>query len=116
MATQREILKRINSVSSTKKITKTMEMVSTAKMKKMQDRLTSSTPYAEKTDMIISHLMESGIMNIDEPLMKERSGSNKVLLISISGNRGLCGGYNTNVINNTINFNSLQLISPSIHT
>ena len=104
MATQREILKRINSVSSTKKITKTMEMVSTAKMKKMQDRLTSSTQYAEKTDMIISHLMESGIMNIDEPLMKERSGSNKVLLISISGNRGLCGGYNTNVINNTINF------------
>ncbi|MDY6935866.1 MAG: ATP synthase F1 subunit gamma [Spirochaetota bacterium] len=102
MATQKEIRKRIQSVSTTKKITKTMEMVATAKMKKMQDRLNATKPYSLRTKELISHIKESGIMDSDIPLMKEREDPNRVLLIMITGNRGLCGGYNMNVIDNTL--------------
>ncbi len=102
MATQREIRKRILSVSSTKKITNTMEMISASKMKKMQGRLMISRPYVEKLQQVIYNLnvSEEGIQN--EVLIKEREYVSRVLILMISGNRGLCGGYNTNVINNTL--------------
>lgn len=106
MATSREIRKRIKSVSSTKKITNTMEMISTVKMKKMQDRLNQSKPYSLKLNQVISNLRESGLNDIYEPLSEKRKnlGESKALILLITGNRGLCGGYNTNVINSTISF------------
>ena len=104
MATQREIRKRIQSVTSTKKITKTMEMVSTAKMKKMQDRLGMTKPYADKVDQIIGHLRESAVGDVYDPLLQERTNPNRVLILMITGNRSLCSGFNTNVIDNTLKF------------
>lgn len=104
MATQREILKRIKSVKNTQKITKTMEMVSTAKMKKMQDRIVMSRPYGEKLETIIDHLRQTGVEDVYDPLMQERPDPNRILVLMITGNRGLCGGFNTRVIDNTINF------------
>ncbi|MGQ9843847.1 MAG: ATP synthase F1 subunit gamma [Spirochaetota bacterium] len=104
MATQREILKRIKSVKNTQKITKTMEMVSTAKMKKMQDRIVMSKPYGEKLETIIDHLRQTGVADVYDPLMQERPDPNRILVFMVTGNRGLCGGFNTRVIENTINF------------
>lgn len=104
MATQREIRKRIKSVASTKKITKTMEMVSTAKMKKMQNKLGMSKPYTTKLDQIISNLRKSGVEDVYDILLQERPNPNKVLILMITGNRGLCGGFNTNVIDKTMAF------------
>ncbi len=104
MATQREIRKRIKSVASTKKITKTMEMVSTSKMKKMQNRLQMSKPYSMKIDQIIANLRESGVEDVVDPLLQERAEPNRILILMITGNRGLCGGFNTNVIDNTLAF------------
>jgi F-type H+-transporting ATPase subunit gamma len=97
VATQREIKKRIQSVASTRKITKSMEMVSTVKMKKMQNRLLMSRPYSEKLDEIIAHLSSGGVdSNID--LLKERKNPKKSIIVVITGNRGLCGGFNTSVV------------------
>ena len=61
MANQRDILKRIKSVGNTRKITSTMEMVSTAKMKKMQGRLEMTKPYELKVNEIMSNLVNSGV-------------------------------------------------------
>lgn len=102
MATQREIRKRILSVSSTKKITNTMEMISASKMKKMQGRLMISKPYVEKLQQVIYNLNVSDESIQNEPLIKEKEDVSRVMILMISGNRGLCGGYNTNVINNTL--------------
>jgi F-type H+-transporting ATPase subunit gamma len=97
MATQREIKKRIQSVASTRKITRSMEMVSTVKMKKMQNRLLMSRPYAEKLDEVLGHLSAGGVdTNID--LMKERKNPKKAVIVIIAGNRGLCGGFNTGIV------------------
>jgi F-type H+-transporting ATPase subunit gamma len=104
LATQREILKRIKSVSSTKKITKTMEMISTSKMKKMQVRLVNSKPYQEKLEQIIGVILDSETAITDESWFKSSKIISKKLILMITGNRGLCGGYNTNVIDNTISF------------
>jgi len=104
VATQREIKKRIVSVSSTKKITKTMEMVSTSKMKKMQDRLLKTQPYSAKIDRMISHIRDTAVEDVYDPLLLERPNPSRIVLLTISGNRGLCGGYNTNVLDETTKF------------
>lgn len=104
MATQREIRKRIKSVASTKKITKTMEMISTSKMKKMQVRFGASKPFAQRLENIIYNLQKMDFSEQTENLFKPRPDSKKSLIIVITGNRGLCGGYNTNVIESTLRF------------
>jgi F-type H+-transporting ATPase subunit gamma len=104
VATPREIRKRIKSVGNTKKITKTMEMVSTAKMKKLQQRLEMTKPYANKLDLIISHIRDSAVDDIYDPLMTERANPSRIMIVTLTGNRGLCGGFNTNMIENTMNF------------
>ncbi len=81
-----------------------MEMVATAKMKKMSDRLQMSQPYSEKLNKIILHLRESGLEDIIDPLIQERPDPRRILVLMITGNRGLCGGFNINVIENTMSF------------
>ncbi|MCX7679731.1 MAG: ATP synthase F1 subunit gamma [Spirochaetes bacterium] len=104
MATQREIKKRIASVASTRKITKTMEMVSTSKMKKMQDRLLKTQPYLRKIENIILNIRESAVEELSGTLFDERAKPQRILLFLIAGNRGLCGGYNANVIDFALRF------------
>ncbi len=79
-----------------------MEMISTSKMKKMQNRLSMTKPYAQKIDQLIRHLRESGTEDVVDELLRERAEPNRILILMITGNRGLCGGYNTNVIENTL--------------
>lgn len=102
MATQREILKRIKSVSSTRKITKTMEMVATSKMKKMQKRLQMSEPYFLKVNEIIDNIRTNASRDITIPLFQKKAEPKRALIILVTGNRGLCGGFNSNMINGAL--------------
>lgn len=104
MANQRDIKNRIKSITNTKKITSTMEMVSTSKMKRMQIRLEMSKPYEEKINKIITNLITTGIAASHNPLFREVANPTRILILQITGNRGLCGSYNTNIINNTLSF------------
>ena len=98
MAQAREIKKRIRSVESTQKITRTMELVSTSKMKKAQDRVLASRPYASKLREIMATLSALGTSDLDHPLLRAPESPKKIAAFLITSNRGLCGAYNTNVI------------------
>lgn len=100
MANLKEIRNRINSVSSTMQITSAMKMVSAAKLKKAQDAITAMRPYAEKlTELIqnISATLEENVTNV----FAEQRPVNKVLLVIVTSNRGLCGAFNANVLKKT---------------
>jgi F-type H+-transporting ATPase subunit gamma len=93
----KEIRKRIKSVTSTKKITKTMELVATSKMKRAQDRVAAAGPYTAKLNEIISAIAAGGA-SLDLPLLQSRSEIKKVAIVLLTANRGLCGGFNANLI------------------
>lgn len=97
MANLKEIRNRIASVSSTMQITSAMKMVSAAKLKKAQDAITAMRPYSDKLTELIQNL--SGAIDGDtpNPYTQQRPEKN-VLLIAITSNRGLCGGFNANII------------------
>ena len=91
------IRKRIKSVSSTKKITRTMEMVATAKLKSASDRVSSSGPYLEQLRLLMREIGASGVDVSQWPYFEVRPGKRTLLLV-VTANRGLCGGFNTNLI------------------
>lgn len=96
MPNLKEIRNRIGSVSSTMQITSAMKMVSAAKLKRSQDAITRLRPYASKLRYILENV--SGSLDLSENKFAENRGQNKVLLIAITSNRGLCGGFNSNII------------------
>ena len=96
MANLKEIRTRITSVESTMQITSAMKMVSAAKLKRAQDAITQMRPFAQKFNEILLNV-SSSVEGGDHRLMKKNNGK-KVLLIALSSNRGLCGGFNSNVI------------------
>lgn len=91
----KEIRKRINSVKSTKQITKAMKMVSAAKFRKAQARITELKPYAEKMEAVLAGL--AGSFGSGHPLLEARPVK-KVEVLIMTGDRGLCGAFNTNVM------------------
>lgn len=96
MPSLKEIRNRITSVGSTMQITSAMKMVSAAKLKRAQDAVTRMRPYAEKLQEILGNL--SGSLDLSENALAADRGTGKVLVIAITSNRGLCGGFNNNVI------------------
>ena len=96
MANLKEIRNRITSVGSTMQITSAMKMVSAAKLKRAQDAITQMRPYAEKLQEILGNL--SATLDLSENAYSEVRSSNNVLLVAVSSNRGLCGGFNNNII------------------
>lgn len=94
MANLKEIRNRISSVSSTMQITSAMKMVSAAKLKKAQDAITAMRPYSNKLTEILQSLSSS--IDSDNKYAQKRTVK-KVLIVSISSNRGLCGGFNSNI-------------------
>ena len=96
MAKAKIILKRRKSVRNTKKITRTMEMVSTAKYKQSHTRITAATPYQEKLREMMADLSSLG-QEISHPLLETRPLRRSLVLL-ITSNRGLAGGYNANLI------------------
>ncbi|WP_339835379.1 ATP synthase F1 subunit gamma [uncultured Maribacter sp.] len=102
MANLKEIRNRISSVSSTMQITSAMKMVSAAKLKKAQDAITAMRPYADKLTELLQNLSaslegDSGSAYADNRVIK------KVLIVSITSNRGLCGAFNTNILKQSVN-------------
>jgi F-type H+-transporting ATPase subunit gamma len=95
MAGAKEIRTQIKSIGNTQKITKAMEMVAASKMRRAQDRMRSSRPYAEKIREVVSH-MGKAHPEYKHPYLIERPAS-RVGLIVISTDRGLCGGLNINL-------------------
>ena len=91
------IRKRIRSVTSTKKITRTMEMVATAKLKSAQQRVASSGPYLEALRRLMSDIGASGVDVSQWPQFEVRPGK-RTLLFVVTANRGLCGGFNANLV------------------
>jgi len=104
METMRDIKRRINSVQNTKKITRAMKMVAGAKLRRAQEKAEDARPFFNKTRKILLDVQQHS-RNTDHVLLNEREG-NKHLYILITGDRGLCGAYNSNAINkfkNSIN-------------
>ena len=96
----KEIRTKIASVKSTQKITKAMEMVAASKMRRAQDRMRLSRPYAEKIRVVIGHLNKAN-PDYKQPFLVEREPKS-VGIIVVSSDRGLCGALNTNVFKSTL--------------
>jgi F-type H+-transporting ATPase subunit gamma len=100
MANAKEIRTQIKSIRNTAKITKAMEMVAAAKMRKAQERMEASRPYAERIRTVIGHLMKAR-PDYRHPFMQERE-ARRVGYIIVSTDRGLCGGLNANLFRRTL--------------
>jgi F-type H+-transporting ATPase subunit gamma len=100
MAGAKEIRSKIASIKSTQKITKAMQMVAASKMRRAQERMLATRPYAEKIQNVISHLAHAH-PEYHHPYLIEREAK-RVGLIIISTDRGLCGGLNTNLFKSAI--------------
>jgi F-type H+-transporting ATPase subunit gamma len=97
MAKGRELKGRIKSVENTRKITRTMEMVATSKMKRAQDRVVAARPYANALTEVISSLYSAELAE-RFPLLRQPSPPRRVALVVLTSNRGLAGGFNANLI------------------
>lgn len=102
MAGSKEIRTKIKSVENTRKITKAMEMVAASKMRKAQDRMRASRPYAEKIRNVAAHLSFAQ-SEYRHPFLIKRDVVKNVGLIVVSSDKGLCGGLNTNVLRMSLN-------------
>ena len=95
MAGAKEIRTKIRSIQNTQKITKAMEMVAASKMRKAQDRMAATRPYAVKMRSVIGHLA-AGNVEYKHPYLLTREDVRRVGYIVVSTDRGLCGGLNVN--------------------
>jgi F-type H+-transporting ATPase subunit gamma len=93
----KEVRNRIKSVQSTQQITKAMKMVSAAKLRRAQDAITQMRPYAQKLQEMLSNIVSNGDGNVNMALATERTAE-KIMIIVVTSDRGLCGGYNSNLI------------------
>lgn len=95
MASMRDIKRRIKSVNNTKQITNAMYLVASSKLNKAKARLDSTRPFFEETRKVITNIV-SGSKDINHPYLNQREVKSTAVIV-ITGDRGLCGGYNANV-------------------
>ena len=98
MAKPRELKRRIRSVQNTRKITKTMELVSTSKLKRAQDRVVGARPYAQALAEVIGDLYAPALAERFPLLRQPAHGVRRAAVVLITSNRGLCGAFNANLI------------------
>jgi F-type H+-transporting ATPase subunit gamma len=106
MAGGKEIRTKIKSVQNTRKITKAMEMVAASKMRKAQERMRAARPYSEKIRHLAAHLAAANVTEYHHPfLAKPKAGAvpQRVGVVVVTTDKGLCGGLNTNVLRMTLN-------------
>ncbi len=101
MANARLLVKRLKSVRNIRKITRTMELIATSRFKKAMDRATEAAAYTKKISEIVGDLGQADL-SFSHPLLEERSETKKSVLLVLTSNRGLCGGYNGAVLRNTL--------------
>jgi F-type H+-transporting ATPase subunit gamma len=97
MAGSKEIRNKIKSVQSTRKITKAMEMVAAAKMRKAQDRMRASRPYLQRMFNIVVHIAKANT-EFKHPFLSKRESVKRIGAIVVTTDKGLCGGLNTNIL------------------
>ena len=97
MASGKEIRNKIKSVESTRKITKAMEMVAASKMRKAQDRMRAARPYGERIRRVAGNLSHA-LTDYSHPFLVKRESVKAVGLITVTSDKGLCGGLNTNLL------------------
>jgi F-type H+-transporting ATPase subunit gamma len=93
---ERILRRRIRTVQSTKKITRAMELIAASRIVKAQARVAAAVPYADRITDVARHLQEAG--GSSHPLLAPRDEIRKVALVVIGADRGLCGGYNSNIV------------------
>lgn len=96
MAKARALDKRRKSIRNIRKITRTMELIATARFKKAMDRAHAATAYTKRITQLVADLANSGL-EVKHPLLEPRETTSRAVLLILSANRGLCGGYNSNV-------------------
>lgn len=97
MANARALDKRRKSIRNIKKITRTMELIATARFKKAMDRATAANDYTRRITGVVSDLARAGL-EVTHPLLETPAETNHATLLVLTGNRGLCGGYNGNAL------------------
>jgi F-type H+-transporting ATPase subunit gamma len=97
MAKAREIGRRMKSVRSTRKITRTMEMVATSKLRRAQQRVVQARPYADRLASVVENLITPELAEL-EPLLRQPERIRRAAVLLITSNRGLCGAFNVNLI------------------
>lgn len=97
MAKSRALDKRRKSIRNIRKITRTMELIATARFKKAMDRATAASSYTKRLAQLVSDLARSGCQ-VDHPLLQPRTETKAATLLVLSANRGLCGGYNSSIL------------------
>ena len=95
MANLRDIRNRISSIENTQQITKAMKMVAAAKLRKAQQRIIATRPYAKKMRSVVSRLING--VDSDNPILRNPEEVDSVLIIVVGSDRGLCGGFNNNL-------------------
>ncbi len=103
MASLLDMRRRIKSVKNTQQITKAMKMVAAAKLKRAQDRVTAARPYAEKMSEVLGNLSAKISSDFSHPLLDTRGDENYLILL-VTADKGLCGGFNANIIKATQSF------------
>ena len=101
MAKARALDKRRKSIRNIRKITRTMELIATARFKKAMDRASAATAYTSRITQLVSDLAKSGL-KVSHPLLESRDTTQHATLLVLTANRGLCGGYNSSVIRTAI--------------
>ncbi len=97
MANPRVFDRRRKSVRNIRKITRTMELIATARFKKAMDRAAAASAYTERISKLVADLAAAGL-EVSHPLLETREETKSATLLVLSANRGLCGGYNANVV------------------
>ncbi len=113
MANARALDKRRKSIRNIKKITRTMELIATARFKKAMDRATSANDYTKRITAVVSDLARAGL-EVSHPLLEAPDVTKGATLLVLTGNRGLCGGYNGNAIR--LGAKTLELLKSEIET
>ena len=101
MAKPRAILKRRKAVQNIAKITKTMQMIATARFKKAFDRAVAARPYTDRLAALVARLA-SAAGELKHPLLDARPDGTRAAIVAIASNRGLCGGYNSGIVRQTV--------------
>ena len=97
MANPKELDKRRKSIRNIRKITRTMELIATARFKKAMDRASAASAYTDRITQLVSDLTKTGL-EVSHPLLEQREETNNAALLVLTANRGLCGGFNGNLI------------------
>ena len=114
MAKARALDRRRKSIRSIRKITRTMELISTARFRKAMDRAVAASAYTKRIIALVGHLATAGL-EVKHPLLEAHAETSKAVLLVLSANRGLCGGYNGSVLRQGLNqLKQLQAAVPEV--